>query len=93
VTTVAHAGRRRTGTRPSGSTRSRLETGGTFVVSPLTAPAGSAAPVSAALTRPADPDSGWTGGRIVALVLGSLLALIGVGASGSPSQTGPAPGR
>ena len=54
------------------------ETGGTLVLPPPTAPAGSAAPVSAALTRPAGPDSGWIGGRIVALVLRSLLALIGL---------------
>jgi hypothetical protein len=43
------------------------ESGGTFVVPPSPAPAGSATAVSIAPTRPAGPDSGWTGGRIVLL--------------------------
>ena len=40
------------------------ETGGTFVVPPPTAPAGSAAPVSAAPTRPAGVGWRWTDGRL-----------------------------
>jgi hypothetical protein len=79
VTTVAHAGLTTDQDAPFRFDTVGHEAGGTFVVPPPTAPAGSAAPVSAAPTRPAGPDSGWTGGRIVALVLGSLLVLVGLG--------------
>jgi Domain of unknown function (DUF4389) len=56
------------------------ENGGTLVVPPPTAPAGPAAPVSAAPARPAGPRSGWTGPRIASVVIGSVLALAGLGA-------------
>ena len=55
------------------------EDSGTLVVPPPTAPTGSAAPASAAPARPAGPGSRWTGGRIVTLVIGSVLALAGLG--------------
>jgi Domain of unknown function (DUF4389) len=57
------------------------EAGGTLVVPPPTASAGSAAPVSAASTRPAGPQ--WTGPRIASVVIGSVLALAGLGALGA----------
>ena len=58
------------------------ENGGTLVVPPPTAPAGSAAPVSAAPARPAGPGSGWTGPRVASLVIGSVLVLGGLAALG-----------
>ena len=57
--------------------RSGQEAGGTFVVSPPIAPAGSVAPVSAMPTRPAARGPGW----LAVLVLGSLPALIGLAGS------------
>ena len=77
MTTVAHAGPTTDQDRRFRFGTVGHETGGTFVVPPPTAPAGSAAPVSAAPTRPAGPGFGWAGGRIVVLVLGSLLAFLG----------------
>jgi hypothetical protein len=79
MTTVAYAGRMTDQYPPSRLDLGGHETGGTLVVPPQTAPAGSAAPVSAAPTRPAGPYPGGTGGRIVSLVFGSPLALVGLG--------------
>ncbi|HEY6748790.1 MAG TPA: DUF4389 domain-containing protein [Mycobacteriales bacterium] len=66
------------------------ESGGTLVVPPPTAPTGSAATASAAPTRSAgsgqsltgeDPTGGgWTAGRVVSVVAGSILAFGGLGA-------------
>jgi hypothetical protein len=78
MTTVANTGSTSDPYPPSRFDMVGHWTGDTFVVPPPTAPAGSAAPVSAAPTRPAGPDSGWTGGRMVVLVPGSLLALLGL---------------
>jgi hypothetical protein len=59
------------------------ENGGMLVVPPPTAPVGSAAPVSAAQARPAGPGTRWTGPRVASVVIGSVLALAGLGALGA----------
>jgi hypothetical protein len=58
------------------------ENGGKLVVPPPTAPAGSPPSAPAATAQPPGPRSGWTGPRIASVVIGSVLALAGLGALG-----------
>jgi hypothetical protein len=55
---------------------------GKLVVPPPTAPAGSPPSAPAATAGPPGPRPGWTGPRIASVVIGSVLALAGLGALG-----------
>jgi hypothetical protein len=59
------------------------ENGGKLVVPPPTAPAGSPPSAPAATAQPPGPRSGWTGPRIASVVIGSVLAVAGLGALGA----------
>jgi hypothetical protein len=59
------------------------ENGGQLVVPPPTAPAGSLPSAPAATAQPPGPRPGWTGPRIASVVIGSVLALAGLGALGA----------